>query len=173
MSGTDPETWEHLAGALRELGWSAGPTFMMVHREPSARARNPELTVRAVGPESADLELLYTQDGVVDRGFLFARSAFPRTGGEYLVGYARGRPPACCSGWFAAGGVARFRHVLTAPWARNRGYAGTLIQYVQSHPQVRRRDALAIFTTPDGPVKLYEALGFRTAGLLWEAVRAQ
>ncbi len=48
--------------------------------------------------------------------------------------------------------------------ARNRGYAGTLIQHVQQHPTVRAQDALVIFVSDDGPVAL--SAQYAASGLL-------
>lgn len=59
--------------------------------------------------------------------------------------------------------VARFRHVLTAPWARGRGCATSLILHVQGDPTVAAQDGLVIMVNPDGPVDLYRSLGFRHA----------
>lgn len=170
LTGHDPATWKHLPTTLEAKGWQIFSGAMKVHREPAARPRAPELEIRVADPMSSDLEALYTRPDGIDRGFLYTRGEFERVGGEYLVGYAEGEP-ACCTGWYAVGGIARFRHVYTAEWARDRGYAGTLIQHVQDHPTVRAQDALVIFVDDEGPAALYEALGFRTAGTLWTALR--
>ena len=169
ISGHDPATWEYLAPELEKAGWSVMSSSFKLHREPSTRPVNQELEIRVVDPMSKDLESLYTRDGQIDGGFLLARAGSRRAGGEHLIGYSRGKP-ASCTGWFVVDRIARFRHVLTAPWARNRGYAGTLIQHVQLHQTVRTQDALVIFVSDDGPVALYEDLGFRTAGVMWDAL---
>ena len=170
VSGHDPDTWDVLAPALEAAGWRVFRTAMKVHRAASSRPRSRDLEIRAVDARSPDLEALYTTDGQLDGGFAFARGESARLGGEHLVGYADGKP-ACCSGWYVVGGIARFRHVYTAPWARGRGYAGTLIQHVQAHSTVRAQDALVIFVGEDGPAPLYDALGFRTAGTFLEGLR--
>jgi ribosomal protein S18 acetylase RimI-like enzyme len=167
ISGYGPQ-WDALLEALCSEGWIPSLEKMMVHREESQRSPNAELMIRTVAPSDRDLERLYIQNGVVDRGFVYARQQSERLGGEYIVGYVDDRA-ACCTGWFISHGIARFRHVYTMPWARNRGYAGTLIQHVQSHPRVRDQDALVIFVGDGGPAKLYEALGFRTEGVYYSA----
>lgn len=168
VSGYEPEVWQHLGSTLRSNGWGVWTSTLMLHSETSRRQSNPTVEVRSVGPRSADLEALYRAGGVLDRGFALARAQFRRLGGEYLVGYLDGQP-ACCAGWYVADRVARFRHVLTAPWARGRGCATTLIHHVQQHPVVLRQDGLVILVTADGPQSLYSDLGFRHVALFWEA----
>ena len=168
VSGYDPTVWGHLEGGLAGLGWEVFKTSMMLHTESGSRAANPDVRVRVVDPWAKDLEALYRVDGVMDRGFELARSQSERVGGEYLVGYL-GNRPACCTGWYEVDGVARFRHVYTAPWARGRACATTLIRHVQGHPRVRALDGLVIMVTPDGPQRLYQDLGFRRMATFWEA----
>lgn len=168
VSGYRPDVWAHLAEQLSARGWSTWTCDMMIYSADSARESNADLEIRSVRPESEDLEALFTEDGHVDRGFEFARSQFQRMGGEYLIGYLDGRP-ACCTGWFTQSNVARFRYVVTAPWARRRGCASSLVHYVQRHPEVQNQEALVIFVGSDGPQRLYHDLGFRTVGQVWEA----
>lgn len=168
MSGYDPKVWRQLGPYLEARGWGVWTSALMLLSDEPEREPNPDVLVRSVGPDSPDLEGLYRTDGVLDRGFELARSRFERHGGAYLVGYLDGRP-ACCTGWYVANSMARFRHVLTAPWARLRGCATSLILHVQREPTVRSQDGLAIMVTPDGPVELYRSLGFRFAMDFWEA----
>ena len=84
------------------------------------------------------------------------------------MGYAGG-DPVCTSGWYVRDRVARFRYVYTAPEARGRGYAGTLIQHICELPAVSAQDAILLFVTKEGPEALYEKLGFRTRGAFYEA----
>lgn len=168
VSGADPAVWAHLGPELEARGWMVARDALLLFTGTPTYKGNQELTIRAVGPDSRDLAGLYTNDRALDRGFQLARSQFVRVGGEYLVGHLEGRP-ACCCGWFPAGGLVRFRHVLTAPWARGRGCATRLIRHVQDHPEVRERDGLVILVSAEGPRPLYEALGFRVEGWFWEA----
>lgn len=168
MSGYDPGVWSHLEPALRTAGWEVGTSSLMLRTETPTREANPDVEIRAVPPDAPDLESLYRTDGELDRGFELVRSQFDRLGGEYLVGYLDGRP-ASCTGWFVADRMARFRHVLTAPWARGRGCATTLIRHVQRHPTVRAQDGLVLLVSAEGPGGLYHRLGFRTVMPFWEA----
>lgn len=169
-SGADPAVWAHLGPDLEARDWTVSRDALLLFTGTPVYQGNRELEVRSVGPDSEDLASLYTHDGRLDRGFELARSQFARVGGEYLVGYLEDGP-ACCAGWFPAVGLVRFRHVLTAPWARGRGCATRLIRHVQDHPEVRKRDGLVILVSAEGPRPLYEALGFRVAGWFWEARR--
>lgn len=168
VSGYDPDVWGHLEPALGGAGWSIWTTSMMLFRKAPSRGPNPAVAIRSVTPWSEDLEALYDTDGGLDRGFELVRSQADRVGGEYLVGYVESEP-ACCTGWYVVDGVARFRHVYTAPWARGQGCATSLILHVQDHPEVRAQDGLVIMVTPKGPESLYRELGFQPVGTFWEA----
>ncbi len=43
-----------------------------------------------------------------------------------------------------------------------------MIHYVQNHPVVRAQDALTIFCNDDGPLRVYEELGFVKRGWMRE-----
>jgi predicted GNAT family acetyltransferase len=143
---------------------------MKVLRVPSQASLSTDLLIRAVDPYSADLEYLFTHDGVLDRGFLFERTQYNRIGGEYVVGYSRSEPVAC-AGWFPSGELARFRYIYTVPAARGRGFASTLIRHVVHALSVRQRKEVVIFVGEGGPDELYERLGFRTLGHFWSALQ--
>ncbi len=168
LSGYRPDVWAHLEDELTARGRKVWTSAMMLFTAEPRREPSFTLDIRSVQPDSADLESLFRSEGQLDRGFDFAVSQFHRMGGEYLVGYLDDRP-ACCTGWFVQRRVARFRYVLTAPWARNRGCATSLIRHVQRHPEVRGQDGLVIFVGEDGPRALYYDLGFRVVGQVWEA----
>ena len=169
VSGHDPGIWHGLAPDLEARGWTVAPEAMKVFRGRGDVAACAKLEIRAVDPWSPDLEALYTRDGSLDRGFVFERGEHGRVGGEHLVGY-HGGEPVTCTGWFAAGGVARYRHVYTRPGWRGRGFASAMVRHVQRLPAVRAKDALVIFVGEDGPDALYERLGFETAGWFWSAL---
>lgn len=169
VSGHDPGIWRGLAPDLEGRGWTVAPEAMKVFRGTSDGAASPELEIRAVDPWCPDLETLYTRDGSLDRGFVFERGEHERVGGEHLVGYHAGEP-VTCTGWFAAGGVARYRHVYTRPRWRGRGFASAMVRHVRGLPEVRAQDALVIFVGEGGPDALYERLGFETAGWFWSAL---
>jgi GNAT superfamily N-acetyltransferase len=93
------------------------------------------------------------------RALGYRQAQDPRLGGEALIGYVDDRPVGT-TGWFIVDGVARFRPVSTIASYRRRGVATTLIRYVQDHPAVAAADGLVIYCSDDGPVPLYEQLGF-------------
>lgn len=170
ISGYTPHVWEYLAPALESRGWRVWTSTLMLFSAPSERTSNPAVEIRRVEPRSSDLEILYREGETLDRGFELARSQYGRVGGAYLLGYLDGRP-ACCTGWYAVNGMARFRHVLTAPWARGRGCATTLVHHVQTDPRVTEQDGLVILVNDEGPGGLYRDLGFREVMRFWEARR--
>ena len=168
VSGYDPDVWSHLGPTLEDRGWRSWTTRLLVQKAESVRVPNPEVRVVSVPSDSPDLEAFYRDEDGLERGFVLARSQSARMGGEHLIGYVDGEP-AGCTGWFVRDGIARFRHVLTAPVFRGQGVATTLIRHVQDHPAVAACDALAIMVGEDGPGPLYEQLGFRDVMLFWEA----
>lgn len=169
ISGIDSATGDVLARVLPELGWRLFRSEVLwKNREPEVPV-NPAVEIRAVDPTHPDLVSQMTEDGKVDGGFLYHRSQWPRLGGEWLVGYLDGKP-AGTTGWFVVNGVARYRWVGTEAWARRRGVAATLIQYVQRHPTVRAAEALTIHVGEDLPDarRLYGRLGFTSVGWAWD-----
>ena len=79
--------------------------------------------------------------------------------------------PVGTTGWFAVGGIARFRQVATREPFRRRGVATTMLRHVQDHPGVRSQDALMIYCEAPATIAFYERLGFRKAGIMWEVSR--
>ncbi len=168
VSGYAIDVWRHLEPALEERGWGVWKTRLLLHRAGSVKPPNPEVEIRTVPADSSELASFYRSDQGLDRGYEMSRDQAERMGGEYIVGYLDGEP-AGCTGWFSRDGVARFRHVFTAPAFRGRGVATSLIDHVQRHPVVSGCDELAILVAEDGPGALYERLGFREVMPFWEA----
>jgi GNAT superfamily N-acetyltransferase len=171
ISGHDQDTFAELSAPLIGGGWLLNRGQMMTFTGSPVRRINPAVKVEAVGPFDPDLERAYTEDsGELDRGFLYHRSQAARIGGQWLLAYLDSELVGT-TGWFIVSGVARFRRVETFEPFRGQGVATTLIRHVQDHPAVRAADVLTIFVNDDGPVRLYEQLGFRIAGRMWEAIR--
>ena len=168
VSGHDPQTFEIASEGFAPLGVEGMTTWMMVHERASKRPTNPEIVVRVLTPERLhDLESLHkNQNGEPTAAFRFYRAQDARIGGEVLLAYLDDRPIAS-SGFFIVDGIARFRGVGTVKWARGRGAASAIIHYVQNHPDVRAADALTIFCDDEGPIPLYERLGFVKRHLFW------
>ena len=99
-SGYEGESWVHLGPMFRSRGWEVWTSKLLLLRESSTRTSNRSVDIRSVPPHSPDLETLYREGGVLNRGFELARSQFGRMGGEYLVGHLEGQP-ACTAGWCA------------------------------------------------------------------------
>jgi GNAT superfamily N-acetyltransferase len=173
LSGHDPATFEHLRRPLTQRGWKLYVTWMMVFDRSPERPINPDIEIQAFDATQASLpevDRLNTEDGSVTSGHRFHRSQDARVGGEWLVGYLDGEPVSS-TGWYVVGGVARFRRVMTMPEVQGQGAATTLIRYVQEHPIVREQDALTIHCGEDGPVRLYEQLGFTKRAKMFEFLK--
>lgn len=171
MSGHDDATLAALTPLFEREGWQVTRSRMTILSAPPVRPPNLAVRIRVVDALDPDLEAVAERgkDGSISRGFLYHRSQTGRTRGEWLVAYLDGKP-AGSTGWSIAGGIARFRFIGTIETARGRGVATTLIRHVADHPAVRAADHLCIHVNDDGPVRLYEDLGFRTVGRMWEAM---
>ncbi len=173
LSGHDEGTLAVLEPVLSGRGWEFSRTLMMTLGAEPVISANPAVEVRAVDPFHPDLELQYTRKlerGTLDQGFAYYRTQQARLGGEWLVAYIDGKPVGTTY-WFVVDRVAGFTWVGTLPEYRRRGVASSLILHVQNHPKVRAQDTLAISCNSEPTIRLYEKLGFRGIGWLWEAMR--
>ncbi|HEX6887720.1 MAG TPA: GNAT family N-acetyltransferase [Candidatus Nanopelagicales bacterium] len=69
--------------------------------------------------------------------------------------------------------VARYQHVVTAPQHRGRGLASHLLHAAGAWAAQRGADVWEIHVDPGSPAhRLYDHLGFRELGVLWQAGRA-
>ena len=158
---------------LESLSWSVQRTWMLTHTRPPIRSINPNVTVRPVNPHaSTDLDVISHHPDTNSDNEAFRRAQETRLGGEVIVGYLNGEPVGK-TGWFVVNGVVRFRGVFTVPEARNKGVASAMIHYVQTHPNVLEQATLCIHVGEDGPLKLYESLGFIKQAQMWEALKEQ
>jgi GNAT superfamily N-acetyltransferase len=171
ISGHDEVTVSRLKTPLEERGWRYQKTWMMTFDQKPRRPVNPEVRVEVVDCQTnPHLEKIHAERGRSEGGFRYMRAQEPRLGGETLIAWLDGEPVGM-TGWFVVNGVARFRNVGTVERARGRRVATTLIRYVQDHPIVREQDALTIHCAEDGPLPLYESLGFRKQGFMWGFLR--
>ena len=170
LAGHDAKTFAHLEPALKGRGWSVERVWMMTHQKPPERPLNPDVHVKVVAPTSDDLVRVSPPEDFDLERHAYYLSQNPRLGGEVLVAYL-GERPVGSTGWFVVDGVARYHAVYVHPAARGRGVASTMLQYVQNHPAVRAQDALTLHVGEEGPVRLYEALGFVKHSPFWEALR--
>jgi hypothetical protein len=172
VCGHDPATCELLRPVLESKGFSVRRCWMMTFEHEPLRPINPDVRVEVVADPSShpDLSLVHGGGMRSEGGFAYQVAQTERLGGETLLAWLDGRP-AGTTGWFVVGGIARYRWVGTLPWARGRGVASTLVQYVQTRPEVQAQEALTIFCGEDGPVRLYESLGFVKQGWMWEMLK--
>ena len=169
ICGHDRQTYEYLKPVLEERGWEEASQVVMTFENKPRRPNNGEVEIEVIDPENMGTNQSYrTFFADEDMPAWHYRCANePRLGGEQLVGWLDGKP-AGIAGWFAVGGIARFRSVVTQPWARRRGVASALILYVQNHPAVKGQEALVICAREKGyPRRLYERLGFGVRGMMW------
>lgn len=170
LSFHDDETVNTLKPALTAKGWSLQKTWMMLYTSAPKRPTNPNVNIKVVNPlDSEDLDAVSYHPKTNPAGVPHRRAQEKRLGGEVIVAYLNEKPIAT-TGWFVINNIARYRGVLTLPEARNKGVATTMIQYVQNHEHVKQQKALTLHVGEDGPIKLYEELGFQKHSLFWEAL---
>lgn len=157
----DASTVGVLVPELRARGWSCRRENLLPFARAPVRQASEDVEVRAVPFDDPDGHRATVALGTAGhlRALRYRQTQDPRLGGEALIGFVDGRA-AGTTGWFVADGIARFRPVSTIPKHRRRGVATSLIRYVQQHPDVRGADGLVIFCGDDGPIPLYEQLGF-------------
>ena len=170
LAGHDPATFAHLEPTLKSKGWSLERVWMMTHQKPPERPLNPAVEVKAVDPTSDELRRVSPPKEFDAERHAYYLSQDPRLGGEVLVAFLGGQPVGS-TGWFVVDGVARYRGVYVHPAARGQNVGSTMIQTVRNHPTVRAQDVLTLHVGEEGPVRLYEALGFVKHSPFWEALR--
>jgi GNAT superfamily N-acetyltransferase len=162
----DARTAEHLPYSLLSLGWDCQRHLMMILGARSAAVPDPKVVIRTVPFDGPELTRVY--DDLEELRYRQAQDI--RLGGEALIAELDGAP-AGATGWFVAGGVARFRLIHTVAGFRRRGVATALIREVirrTASPGIR---PLCIHCPENGPIDLYRNLGFQTRGVLWYCVR--
>ena len=169
ISGHDLATYHNIEPELSTRGWQVQRTWVMLWQKEPIRPANPAIEIRVVDETNlADLDSLHQgENGQLQPSYLFHRAQDARVGGERIIAYIDGRP-AASTGWHLLDGVVRYRHVDTQEWARKQGAATTMLHYVQQHPVVQAQDGLTIFCGEDGPISLYEQMGFVKQNFMWE-----
>jgi len=164
IKGHDPETLERLRPFAESNNWTINLILMMVFKNKPARPINPKVKLKVVNTSaSEDLKRLIFRPEAYD----FAMLQNPRLGGETILAYLDNEAVGS-TGWFIVNGIARYRSVFVSPDYRKQHVASTMLQYVQNHPTVKAQTALTIHVDEDGPVSLYETLGFVKHSILWE-----
>jgi ribosomal protein S18 acetylase RimI-like enzyme len=173
----DPAAGRSLAPGLRALGWEVGRLLVMAHRDPP-EARISTRRVREVKDDSwKDFRRTASQseddmdDETIDQ-MERAIENLIRTVGVRMFGATVGGVLASCCDLYSDGRTAQIEAVATLPEYRNRGLARAV---VWRGVQVARRSGndLVFLTTSadDWPRKLYQRLGFREAGYLFEFLK--
>ncbi len=164
IKGHDPATLERLRPFAESNNWTINLILMMVFKNKPARPINPKVKLKVVdASRSEDLKrLVYRPEA-----YEFAMLQNPRLGGETLLAYLEGEAVGT-TGWFIVNGIARYRSVFVNPDYRRQNVASSMLQYVQNHATVKAQTALTIHVDEDGPVSLYETLGFVKHSILWK-----
>ncbi len=152
------------------LGWHAAPHLLMVHRDPSRLDASPD--ARAVSEDEAApvrravmLAEPWASTDVVEQ--ILSRDALIARGARGVsYGAAWDGAVASCCVVLRRGGVAQVENVGTAPAARGRGLARSVVSLATARAL---RDAELVFLCADPadwPRHLYERLGYQPLGLL-------
>lgn len=165
-------TADHLLPLLASRGWSVRPTWVTQFLREPQRSVNPDVEIRSIPFDDPEdhFRMIDDADTHSPESYLHHHAQSDRLGGEMIVAYLDGQP-AGKTGWYVTDGIARFRGIDTLEAFRKQGVATTMIRYVQEHPTVRAADALTIHVGDDGPVALYEQLGFVKVGIYWSCLK--
>ena len=173
IMGHDEGTYHYLAPILESHGWQLGRIWMFTFDGLVTRTSNPEIEIRrfdALTANGTEIPNIYQHvKGRHQEDLAFYCSNDDRVGGEWIIAYLDGEPISA-TGWYLHDNLARYRPVATIPSAERLGAATTLMRYIQSHPTVQAQEKLVLLCREDGPVPLYEQLGFVKQAWMWEAL---
>ncbi len=158
--GHDPDTFNVLEHELTKRGWIDEREWMLVHDRKPERPINLDVKIEemnAMGGEGREKEMMQAMPGLERAPY--HKNSDKYLGGKLVFAVMDGKLVGT-TGWYIVNSIARFRYVTTIEEARKRGVAGTMTQYIQQHPEVKAQEALCIFCSEDGPLRLYEELGF-------------
>ena len=159
-------TARHLPDTLLFLGWDCRRHWMMTLDAFPEIPPNPSVAIRTVPFHAAELALIYDDP----EELRYRQAQDDRLAGEALIAEIAGEP-AGATGWFLVDGIARFRLIHTVPSHRRRGVAAALIREVVRRTSDRGIRRLCLHCPEQGPLRLYQSLGFQIRGLLWYCVR--
>ncbi|MEZ4607888.1 MAG: GNAT family N-acetyltransferase [Deinococcales bacterium] len=175
LSVHEPLTAELLIPVLKTQGWECNKIFMMLHTAKAMRPINPDVRIESIDfakqtlEDPGDFRKVYADD---DFEFyrLYDLHVDKRLGGKRIFAYLDDVPVGM-TGFFVKDGIARYRGVYVHPKHRQLHIASTMIQYIQEALEVKAQEALTIHVGEDGPVKLYEALGFSHHSVAWDCLK--
>ena len=169
IAGHCPRTLECLRPELTARGWKEQSGWMLVHRNPPQRPVNVEVRIEVVDAAS-ERGRDSSRKGPTPDWPGYKRAQDGRLGGSRVLAFLDG-DLAGSTGWYVVDGLARFRYVHTVESARGRGVATTMVRAIQDHPEVKECEALVICCDDEGPLQLYEQLGFVRQGVTWEFLK--
>lgn len=161
MSYHRTSTLHELDDHLRHNGWAVSKPLTMVHRQPPKRALRSDLVFRSVPLHErlGDRAAVVRGDKWMVNGYFFRQAQDVRLGGEAIVAYLNGKPVGS-TGYYIVNGVARFRAIVSHREHPRQGIATAMMYHVLSRPAVRAADAVVLFVGRNGPIHLYETMGF-------------
>jgi predicted GNAT family N-acyltransferase len=160
ITGFDVRSIAHLSSGLLPLGYDMEVYWALVRTNPSTKGVNETLEVRFSAPFQQDaFATVHLEDDPDEGGVSYMREMLRQLGGQEIVVYENDTPVAA-GGYYVFGGITRFSRLYTRIEARGRGAASTLVQRTLERPDVASSDAAVLCVSENGPLKLYESLGF-------------
>lgn len=160
ITGFDVRSLAHLSSGLLPLGYELEVCWALVKTNPSTRGVNDALEVRFSAPFEQDgFAGVHLEDDPDEGGVSYMREMLRQLGGREIVVYEDDQPVSA-GGYYVHDGITRFSKLVTRASARGRGAASALIQRTLEQPDVASSDAVVLCAREDGPMKLYESLGF-------------
>jgi GNAT superfamily N-acetyltransferase len=159
ITGFDPRSLAYLSSGLLPLGFTSEVYWALVKSLPSSREINDALTVRVAAPFQDEGFATVQLEDTDAEGVAYQRTMLHKLEGREVVVYD-GETPIASGGYYVFEGITRFSRIVTRAEHRGRGAATALIETVCQQPEVASSDAIVLCVGENGPLKLYESLGF-------------
>jgi GNAT superfamily N-acetyltransferase len=162
---------ERLAPGFRAMGWRIVRHRYMVHRGPPPAAE-PAGEAEIVGVEPARRDLILAEQwgtrDVADQVLEFERRLGAAAGSDRWFTAPAGGPVVSCCRVLAADGVGQVEDVGTAPSARRRGLARSVVAAAVDASHAAGHELTFLNCDADGWVqKFYASVGFEPVGLVY------
>ncbi|NJO02475.1 MAG: GNAT family N-acetyltransferase [Bacteroidia bacterium] len=167
ISGYDIESFANLMPALVQEGYDYQVYWALRKMGPFEKFINPDVEVRQYMPGTKlQAKHLFLREGDDPDSLAYVQMMLKRLGGRELIAYM-GRTAVGTMGWYVYQGVARFTFILTHPNYRGLGIATTMIDFALQQEALQQADAIIICANENGPIPLYEQMGFVRNNLMW------
>lgn len=167
VCGYDLDTFLALLPGAMNKGYQYQAYWAL--RKSRASAVNLNLAVRVTASAPGQNKSAYTirrENGEEGERINYYRSKLAALGGVEVVAYLNDEPVATTN-FYLYNGVARCSRIVTRSNYRRLGIDGSLLQLLLKQPLVQQSECIMITCREDGPMALYERLGFVRNNFMW------